>query len=57
MEDKNKLNEKEKIIDNEHDNKPDDTKGDVPTQDKVIHDAKTGKENFVKNENKNWKLK
>ena len=58
----NKENEKEKrveehVIENEYENAPDEGKEDVPTEDKVIRDPKTGEETFIKNDNKNWKLK
>lgn len=50
--------QKEKhVIENEHENGPDEGEGDVPTEDKIIRDPETGEETFVKNDNKNWKLK
>lgn len=58
----NRENEKEErneepVIENEFENAPDEGKDDVPTEDKVIRDPKTGEETFVKNDNKKWKLK
>lgn len=44
-------------IGNEHENAPDEGKEDVPTEDKIIRDPETGEETFIKNDNKNWKLK
>ena len=35
-------------------NAPDEGAEDVPTEDKVIRDPKTGEETFVKNDNKKW---
>lgn len=35
-------------------NTPDEDAGDVPTEDKIIRDPKTGEETFVKNDNKKW---
>ncbi|RLQ86653.1 hypothetical protein [Planomicrobium sp. Y74] len=45
------------VIENEHENAPDEGKEDVPTEDKIIRDPETGEETFIKNDNKNWKLK
>lgn len=58
----NRENEKEErneeeVIESEFENAPDEGKDDVPTEDKVIRDPKTGEETFVKNDNKKWKLK
>ena len=35
-------------------NAPDESSEDVPTEDKIIRDPKTGEETFVKNDNKKW---
>ncbi|ANU27593.1 hypothetical protein [Planococcus versutus] len=35
-------------------NTPDEGAGDVPTEDKVIRDVKTGEKTVIKNDNKNW---
>ncbi len=35
-------------------NTPDESAGDVPTEDKVIRDSKTGEKTVIKNDNKNW---
>ena len=42
---------------NNSQNAPDEGAGDVPTEDKVIHDPETGEETFVKNDNKKWSRK
>ena len=35
-------------------NAPDESSEDVPTEDRVIRDPKTGEETIVKNDNKKW---
>lgn len=37
-------------------NAPDESSEDVPTEDRVIRDPKTGEETIVKNDNKKWSL-
>lgn len=54
--DHHERNEKH-VIENEHENAPDEGKEDVPTEDKIIRDPETGEETFIKNDNKNWKMK
>lgn len=45
------------VIEREFENTPDEGKEDVPTEDKLIRDPKTGEETFIKNDNKKWKMK
>lgn len=53
----NKKQNEEHVFGNGHDNTPDESRGDVPTEDKIIRDPETGEETFIKNDNKSWKLK
>ncbi|MFD1031329.1 hypothetical protein [Metaplanococcus flavidus] len=56
--DKKEQTQNEKhVIENQHENAPDEGREDVPTQDKVIRDPDTGEETFIKNDIKNWKRK
>ncbi|WP_033542600.1 hypothetical protein [Planococcus sp. CAU13] len=56
-ENKDEKRNEEIVIENEHENAPDEGREDVPTQDKIIRDPETGEETFIKNDNKTWKLK
>ncbi|ALS77905.1 hypothetical protein ACQKDD_08420 [Planococcus kocurii] len=38
----------------EHQPTPDESTGDVPTEDKVVRDSKTGEKTMIKNDNKKW---
>lgn len=40
----------------EHQHTPDESAADVPTEDTVIRDSKTGKKTVIKNDNKKWTL-
>ncbi len=41
----------------EHGNAPDEGKGDVPTEDRIVRDHATGEETVIRNDNKDWKKK
>ena len=51
-ENKRALKAKEDLLEGNFQNAPDEGEEDVPHEDKIANDAKTGKEVFIKNDNK-----
>lgn len=47
-------NDTRETVGDDFQNAPDESSEDVPTENKVVHNSKTGEEAFVKNDNKKW---